>query len=104
MRRRSRGASGNDYRPGDHYRICDLSGQKVHASDTVKLWNGLIVQRSWYEARNPQDFVRGVADRQIVPDPRPEAADVFRAAGFQANAFQTNAFQNGVGAVTSDDL
>ncbi len=63
---------GNSYRPGDHYKICDLSGLKVRASDTVKLWNGLIVKRDWFEARNPQDFVRGVADRQRVSDPRPE--------------------------------
>lgn len=74
---RHRRGSGNDYRSGDPYRICDLSGQKVHASDTVKLWNGLIVKRSWYEPRNPQDFVRGGHDRQVFPEPRPEADDVF---------------------------
>jgi len=65
------------YKPGDFYRICDLSGLKVRASETVKQWNGLIVHRDWAETRNPQDFVRGVADLQRVPDPRPEAADRF---------------------------
>ena len=65
------------YKPGDFYRICDLSGRKVRASETVKQWNGLIVHRDWAEPRNPQDFVRGVADRQAVPDPRPEATDQF---------------------------
>lgn len=70
--RRYRDRSRGCYRPGDFYRICDLSGKKVHASDTVKLWNGLIVRKSWYEARNPQDFVRGRHDNQLVYDPRPE--------------------------------
>jgi hypothetical protein len=68
MRRRR----SNSYRPGDFYRICDLSGKKVRASETVKLWNGLIVARDWYEERNPQDFVRARHDNQRVPDPRPE--------------------------------
>lgn len=69
------------YSPGNYWRICDLSGKRVRASDTVTLWNGLIVARDWYEARNPQDFVRGVADNQRVPDPRPESADVFLEVG-----------------------
>ena len=74
MRRHHRSSS---YRPGDFYRIDDLSGKKVHASDTVKLWNGLIVSRSWFEARNPQDFVRARHDHQMVPEPRPEESDSF---------------------------
>lgn len=76
------------YFAGGYYRICDLSGRKVRARDTVKLWNGLVVAGDWYEARNPQDFVRGVADNQRVPEPRPEAEDVFL----------------GVNEVTADDL
>lgn len=77
MRRRGGGGHTPAYIPGDFLRICDLSGTVVRASNTVKLWNGLIVRRDWYEARNPQDFVRGVSDHQIVPDPRPEAPDTF---------------------------
>jgi hypothetical protein len=60
------------YRPGDFYRICERTGFKVYASDTRKEWTGRIVRRESYERRHPQDFVRGVTDRQIVPDPRPE--------------------------------
>lgn len=77
MRRRN--SKKEYYKPGDFWRICDLSGTKVRASDTVKLWNGLIVRSDWAEPRNPQDFVRGVADNQRVPDPRPEATDTFLA-------------------------
>ena len=76
-RRHSGGGHRPHYRHGDFLRICDLSGQVCYASDTVKLWNGLIVKRSWYEPRNPQDFIRASADRQVVADPRPEGADVF---------------------------
>jgi len=63
---------GNDkYRKGGFYRISDRSGERVRASDTVKEWNGAIVSKDEYEARHPQDFVRGKADKQSVPDPRP---------------------------------
>ena len=65
------------YKPGDNWVIDDITGFKVRASETVKQWNGLRVHRDWAEMRNPQDFVRGVADLQRVPDPRPEAADRF---------------------------
>ncbi len=68
----SRHRNRSGYIPGDFYRICDLSGMKVRASDTVKLWNGLIVKRDWFESRNEQDFVRATHDNQRVPDPRPE--------------------------------
>ena len=59
------------YRPGDFYRICDQTGFKVRASQTKKQWNGLIVRKESREARHPQDLVKGVADYQAVPEPRP---------------------------------
>jgi len=65
------------YIPGDHWRICDRSGRKVRASQTVKQWDGLIVAIDEYEDRHPQDFVRGRKDRQNVPDARPESVDSF---------------------------
>lgn len=67
------------YRPGDHYKICDVCGFKVRASATKKRWDGMVVCEADWEARHPQDFVRGKVDRQNVSDPRPEAADTFRA-------------------------
>jgi hypothetical protein len=82
MRRRS--SSG--YRPGDFYRVDDITGFKVRASATRKQWNGFITADP--DLRNPQDFVRGVADNQRVPEPRPEATDTFL----------------DVGDVTADDL
>ena len=60
------------YRPGDFYRICERTGFKVYASQTRKEWTGRIVRKESFEQRHPQDFVRGVKDRQIVTDPRPE--------------------------------
>lgn len=66
------------YKPGSFNRTCDRCGSKRKAEDTVKEWTGLIVCRDGCaDVRNPQDFVRGVVDRQQVPSPRPEAADVF---------------------------
>lgn len=65
------------YRPGDFYRICDVCGFKVRASETKKRWDGMIVCIPDWEPRHPQDFVRGKVDKQTVKDPRPEPTDVF---------------------------
>lgn len=67
----------SDYRPGDHYVICDECGFKVRASETRKRWDGVRVCTKDWEPRHPQDFVRGRSDRQRVADPRPETADYF---------------------------
>jgi hypothetical protein len=69
------------YEPGGWYRLCDRCGRKRRHYDTRKEWTGLIVcTDGCFEERNQQDYVRGVADRQRVPDPRPEPADVFLSA------------------------
>ena len=65
------------YKRGDYNVICDRTGFKVKASRTKKEWNNLrVLDREW-EARHPQDFLRGFKDNQAVPDARSEAADVF---------------------------
>lgn len=62
-----------NWRAGDHYVICDRCARKVYASTTAKEWTGAIVCRiGCFEERHPQEFVRGVHDRQRVPMPRPE--------------------------------
>lgn len=65
------------YVPGDFYRLCDRSGFKIRARKTSMEWNGLIVSDRYWEARQPQDFVTGVADYQTVPYARPRQTDQF---------------------------
>lgn len=67
----------DDYRAGDWYVICQLSGFKVRASETRRRWDGLIVHKRFWEPRHPQENVRGVVDKQTVPFSVPEPADVF---------------------------
>jgi len=67
----------NDYRPGDHYVICDVCGFKLRSTETRVRWDKLRVCEKDWEPRHPQDFVRGKKDRQRVPNPRPEAPDTF---------------------------
>lgn len=57
--------------------ICDASGFKFPLRDLVKQWDGARVARKFLDRRNPQDFVRGVPDRQSLPFARPESPDVF---------------------------
>jgi hypothetical protein len=59
------------YKPGSFYRIDDRTGFAVRAERTRKEWNNLIVSDRVWEARQPQDFVKGVADNQTVPNARP---------------------------------
>lgn len=63
------------FRMGSFYRICDRTGFATHAEDTQMEWQGLIVNRRVWEARQPQDFVTGVPDNQTVPYARPRPRD-----------------------------
>lgn len=63
--------------PGSFYRTDDRTGFVQRAERTLLEWNGLMVDQSVYEPRQPQDFVKGVQDRQSVPDARPLAPNVF---------------------------
>jgi hypothetical protein len=65
------------YVPGDFWRIDDRTGFKVRSSQTREEWTGAIVDKGSWEARHPQDFVRGKKDDQRVPDARPRPTDVF---------------------------
>jgi len=59
-----------------NYEICDRTGFRVLPGQLVREWNGAMVRRESWEARHPQDFVRGRAERQRG-SPRPEPADTF---------------------------
>lgn len=59
------------FRPGSFYRKDDRTGFPVRAEDTRKEWNGLITWERVWEPRQPQDLVRGVKDKQSVPEARP---------------------------------
>lgn len=57
--------------------ICDRCGFRYRSSELRKEWTGLRVCSYDFEARHPQDFVRGVPDRQNVPWARPEPEPIF---------------------------
>lgn len=65
------------FAPGSFYRQDDRTGFAQRAERTRKEWNGGIVDESVFEARQPQDLVKGVKDQQSVPDARPLAPNVF---------------------------
>lgn len=65
------------YVPGSFYRTDDRTGFPQRAERTRKEWNGYIVDEGVWEARQPQDLVRGVKDQQNVPEARPLAPNVF---------------------------
>jgi hypothetical protein len=65
------------YDRGDWIADCDVCGRKFKASQLVQRWDGLMCCDDDWEIRQPQDFVRGVADTQIAPWLRPEPSDSF---------------------------
>ena len=65
------------YDKGNWKADCDVCGRTYKASELQKRWDGLMCCRHDWEIRQPQDFVRGVADTQIAPWTRPEPADYF---------------------------
>ncbi|GBQ90374.1 hypothetical protein AA13595_2876 [Gluconacetobacter johannae DSM 13595] len=73
------------YNPGDHYVLDDLSGFKVRRSKARTIPGGqtgqAVVDRRRWEAQQPQDFVRGVADDQTVDIARPRQRDCFTVVG-----------------------
>lgn len=59
------------YKKGGFWRIDARSGAKVRGYNTRREWTGNFIANADWEARHPQDFVRGLRDKQIVENPRP---------------------------------
>lgn len=59
------------YKPGSFYRVDERTGFVRRAEETRKEWTGSIVGSDVWEPRHPQDSVKGRADNQAVPEPRP---------------------------------
>lgn len=57
--------------------VCDRCGFWFHSYELRRTWDGLMVHDACYETRHPQDFVKGIIDKQTVPWTRPEPTDVF---------------------------
>lgn len=69
--------------------ICDRCGFERMNSDLRKEWTGLMVCKdTCWEARHPQDFVRGKPDKQTPPwvRPGPDEIDVSVGSGNEVSA------------------
>lgn len=55
------------YHPGDWNAVCSMCGRKRKASELVRNWQGMYRCREHNEARQPQDFVRGV--QEVISPP-----------------------------------
>lgn len=65
------------YDRGNWKCYCDACGRLVKASELRQRWDGFMVDDRCWEPRQPQDFVRGVADIQTPPFTRPEPSNTF---------------------------
>jgi hypothetical protein len=68
---------GIQYRAGSHWMADDRSGFTRRRESIRREWTGLEVAENLWEARQPQDFVRGVPDDQTVDVSRPQPPAVF---------------------------
>jgi len=67
----------SNYIRGSWNCICESCGRLVKAGELRQRWDGFMVDERCWEPRQPQDFVRGVADYQAPPYTRPEQSDQF---------------------------
>ena len=65
------------YDKGEWAVLCDVCGRKFRNQDLRQRWDGLKTCKDDWEPRQPQDFVRGVADYQAPVWTRPEPSDKF---------------------------
>jgi len=67
------------YRSGTYNGICDRCGSKFKFSDLKLEWDGLYVctANGCWEARQPQDYVKGVRDNMAVPVSRPDQPAIY---------------------------
>lgn len=80
----------NIYSRGNWNAICDVCGRQYKNTDLRKRWDNLWVCFQDYEERQPQDFVRGVADTQAVPWARPQGEDTFVPINYTTSINETN--------------
>jgi hypothetical protein len=64
-------------RLGDWNVTCWFCGFKRKASDMARQWQGFYVCREHWEARQPQDFARGIAEHPTPPWTQPQPAAVY---------------------------
>ena len=57
--------------------ICDECGRQFKSYELQQRWDGLMVCSQDWEPRQPQDFVRAVADKMAPPFARPESSNSF---------------------------
>lgn len=65
------------YESGGWNTVCYECGRKRKAFSLMRHWQGYYVCPEHWEARHPQDFVRGVQDVQTPPWTQPMPGDVF---------------------------
>lgn len=67
-----------DYRiPWGSNAIDDVSGFKFKRHELRRRWDGLMVDAANYEQRQPQDFVKGIIDRQVPSYVRDQVDPVY---------------------------
>ena len=62
------------YRSGTWYVIDDITGFKRRNTEVQRDWRGYYTDWKNWAHRHPQDFVRGVYDKQSTPYSRPDTA------------------------------
>lgn len=67
----------NRYIKGEWNAICDVCGFKKKSHELKKRWDGLMVCRTDWETRHPQDLLRVKPEKITPPWVRPESTDVF---------------------------
>ena len=59
------------WKRGEWNAICDRCGFQYKSGDLRREWDGLMVCRSCWEPRHPQDFIKAIPEK-VIPWSRPD--------------------------------
>ncbi len=65
------GGRTNYWAPGEFNAVCYFCGFKYKSGEMKRYWQGFYTCQTCWEPRQPQDFVRAIADNQTAPWQQP---------------------------------
>lgn len=83
------------YVPGQNWVECMRCGLDYRHSDIKREWTGLVVCKTCWEPRHPQDFVRARTDRIAAPGPNNTASEFSRVGAVGSTSVPDGTFNIG---------
>ena len=77
------------WQAGNYWVVCDTCGFDYRVRETRLTWDNFLVCEKCWEPRHPQEYVRGIRDKQSVPIARPEPDTSMKSTTLSSSASKT---------------